>query len=363
MKIVQILPELNEGGVERGVVDITAELVKQNEDAYVISNGGKMVKDLELNGVKHIKFNVCSKNILTSIKRIFGLRKILLELKPDIIHVRSRVPAWLVKFAKKGLNFRVISTVHGVNSVNFYSKIMCDADEIICVSNYVKEHIVKNFNADVSKISIIPRGIDLDVFDPSKIDSLFIQNFKNKFNLKDDDFIVSSVGRITELKDYETFIKAILEIKKVKKIKALIVGGVRADKNRYFEKLKSLVSELGLKEDVVFTGAQNKVAEIYYLSSVVVSSSKKPESFGRSVAEAICMGTPVVATDHGGVKDIVISGENGYFFEIGNFADLSKKIIDAKELKFEGFSYIYQNFSFRQMFDKTYKTYKKSKSV
>ena len=358
MRVVQVLPELNEGGVERGVVELNREYTKKGINSFIISAGGKLENQIEIDGGKHIKLDVCSKNILSMFSRIQQLKKILEEVKPDIIHVRSRVPAWLVYFANKSLNIKVVSTVHGFNSVSFYSKIMTKADAVICVSGSIKEYVQKNYNTANEIITVIPRGIDLDVFNPKNIDTSFVNNFKMEYNLNDK-FIISSVGRITQLKDYETFIKAIASVKKdIPNIKALIVGGVRSDKEDYLKSLEELIQNLDLKDNIIFTGSQSKIAEIYSFSDVVVSSSKKPESFGRAVAESIALNTPVIATNHGGVKDIIIENENGFFFEVGNSSELSSKILKSRDLKFNGYNYILNTFSLENMLSKTIKVYK-----
>jgi len=355
VKIVQLLPELNEGGVERGTVELGRELAKRGFESVVISNGGKLVKQLEKDSL-HVEFDICSKNPFSAIWRVFVLRKILKELNPDILHARSRVPAWLVYFANKNLKIPLVSTVHGFNSVSFYSRIMTKADKIICVSGAIKEYIQQHYNIKEDKITIIPRGIDLVKFSAEKLDENFIKEFKSRFDLNNK-FIVSTVGRITQLKDLETFIKAIgLVQKKFPNVVGLIVGGIRADKQKYFENLKNLASSLDA--NIVFTGSQEKIAEIYHISSVVTSSSKKPESFGRSVAEAIALNTPVIATKHGGVLDIIIENTNGYFVEVGDEEGLAKQIIKAKNLSFDGFSYVKEYFSLEQMVEKTIKVYK-----
>ena len=358
MRIVQLLPELNEGGVERGVVELNREYVKLKIESYVISAGGKLENQINLDGGKHIKFDVCSKNIFTVFSRVVKLKKILKEIKPDIIHVRSRVPAWLIYFANKSLKIKVVSTVHGFNSVGFYSSIMQKADAVICVSNSIKEYIQKHYKTSESKITVIPRGIDLELFNPKNIDNDFINNFKKEFNLENR-FIVSSVGRVTQLKDYETFIKAISLVKKeLPNIVALIVGGVRSDKEDYLNSLKNLIKELNLEDNIIFTGSQSKIEQIYALSDVIVSSSKKPESFGRAVAEAICMNKPVIATNHGGVKDIIIENENGFFFEVGDEKELANNILKARNLSFDGYNYISNNFSLGNMVNRTIDVYK-----
>lgn len=358
MKIIQVLPELNEGGVERGVVELNRELALKGYQSFVISNGGKLQNQIKKDGGDHIKFDVCSKNILTVFLRVIALKKILKDINPDIIHVRSRVPAWLVFLANKSLGFKVVSTVHGFNSVGFYSSIMTKADHIICVSSSIKEYIQKHYKTSNEKITVIARGIDLDVFNPNNLDKEFIENFKKEYEL-DGKFVVSSVGRVTQLKDYETFIKAIaLVLEKNSNIKALIVGGIREDKKEYFDSLKELTKKLQIEDKIIFTGSQSKIEQIYALSDVVVSSSKKPESFGRAVAEAIALNTPVIATNHGGVKDIIIENENGFLFEVGDQKQLSDSIEKSVNLNFNGYNYISNNFSLENMVEKTLNVYK-----
>lgn len=357
MKIVQLIPELNEGGVERGVVELSRELVREGFESVVISNGGKLVEQIEKDGALHVKINVCSKNIFTAPFRIFKLYKTLKTLSPNILHVRSRVPAWMVFFANAFLHIPVISTVHGFNSVSFYSRIMTRANHVICVSNAIKIYIQKHYNTPDSKITVIPRGVDLEKFNPNALDEAFIDEFKNKFKLQDK-WIISTVGRITQLKDLETFIKAIAILKKdFPNIVGLIVGGVRTDKQKYFQSLQTLMESLQVKEEIYFCGSVDKIAEVYALSDVVVSSSKKPESFGRSVAEAISLNTPVIATNHGGVLDIILEGINGYFTAIEDANALAQKIAKAKTLKFNGYHYIQEKFSLKQMVAKTFIIY------
>jgi glycosyltransferase involved in cell wall biosynthesis len=235
---------------------------------------------------------------------------------------------------------------------------MQKADAVICVSNSIKEYIQKHYQTSENKITVIPRGIDLELFNPRNIDETFIENFKKEFDLKDK-FVVSSVGRVTQLKDYETFIKAILLAKKeIPNVVGLIVGGVRSDKEDYLKSLKSLIKELDLENNIIFTGSQSKIEQIYALSDVVISSSKKPESFGRAVAESICMNKPVIATNHGGVKDIIIENENGFFFEVGDDKELADNILKSRTLKFDGYGYISDNFSLKNMLDRTLEVYR-----
>ena len=353
MKIVQLLPELNEGGVERGTMELSRELVKLGHESIVISAGGKLEEQIKKDGGRHIIFDVCSKNPFTAPFRMIQLRKILRALNPDILHARSRVSAWLGHLANKKLHIPFVTTVHGFNSVSSYSAIMTKGDSVICVSGSIKAYIQKHYQTVDKKITVIPRGIDLEKFNPQNIDPEFIRLFTQKYALTDK-FVVTSVGRITQLKDLETFISAIASLKQNNaNIVGLIVGGVREDKQEYFQSLEVLVKELGLEDNIIFTGSQEKVAEIYALSDVVVSSSKKPESFGRSVAEALALGTPVVATDHGGVLDIIVEGKNGFFYPAGESEILAKCIDKCSHLEFDGYMYISKNFSLQKMVQST----------
>ncbi len=357
MRIVQLLPELNEGGVERGTMELSRELVKLGHESIVISAGGKLQEQIEQDGGKHITFNLCSKNPFTAPSRIRKLRHLLKDLQPDILHARSRVPAWLTYLANKKSGIPFVTTVHGFNSVSAYSKIMSKGDKVICVSGAIQSYIQEHYQIAQEKISVIPRGIDLEKFNPENVDKEFMVDFKKKYTLNDKQ-IITTVGRITQLKDHQTFIRAIALLKKNdSQIVGLIVGGVREDKQEYFHILESLVKELGLEDNIIFAGSQSNVAEIYALSDVVVSSSKKPESFGRSVAEALALNTPVVAANHGGVLDIIVEGKNGFFYPVGKSEALAKYIEKCSPLEFDGYSYIVENFSLKKMVQSTVAVY------
>lgn len=357
MKIVQLLPELNEGGVERGTVELNRELVKRGHESIVISAGGKLQKEIEEDGGKHILLDVCSKNPLTLPWRIAVLRKTLETLQPDVVHARSRIPAWLTCLANRRLHIPFVTTVHGFNSVSPYSRIMSMGDHVICVSGAIKSYIQEHYHTEDEKITVIPRGVDLERFNPDTIDRRFITAFKAQYGLEDRR-IISTVGRITQLKDHQTFIRAIATlVQRDTRVVGLIVGGVREDKQDYYQALKDLVKALKLEKHILFTGSLQQVAELYALSDVVVSSSKKPESFGRSVAEALALNTPVVATAHGGVFDIIVENENGFFYPVSDSEQLAWAIEQCDGLTFDGYGYISRHFSLDQMVEKTLGVY------
>lgn len=362
MKIVQLIPELNEGGVERGVCDLNREFIKKGIENIVISNGGILVDQIIKDGGKHLKFDVCSKNILTVPFRILKLRKLLKELNPDILHVRSRVPAWLVYFANKTLKIKVVSTVHGFNSVSFYSKIMTKADEIICGSSFMIDHIIKYYQAPKEKINLIPRGIDLEYFNENDIDKEFINLLYQKYDIKDK-IVLTQVARITQWKDQKTTIKAFSKFKKsYKNSILLLVGGFREDKEGYYSELKKLTDSLDLKNDVIFLGHTSKIKEIFSITNINISSSYKPETFGRANVEGMFLGVPLIGTNIGATSDYIIEGKTGYFFEPMNHDELCEKLKKGMKESFEKENikkFSKEKFSLKSMLDKNIDLYEK----
>jgi glycosyltransferase involved in cell wall biosynthesis len=359
MHIVQILPELNQGGVERGVVEFSRELVKRGHTSTVISAGGQLAARIEQEGGTHIQLDVCSKNPLTFFFRFRKLQTAISKLSPDILHARSRVPAWLCRFANRKTNIPFVTTVHGFNSVSKYSEIMTKGDRVICVSNPIKAFIREQYGTPNEKITVIHRGIDPAEFDPGRLDRSWMDAFRAEHNMENR-FIASSIGRITELKDYETFIRAVKKASENNHgIIGLIVGGVRHDKQAYFERLQSLVASLQAEDRIVFAGSQERMPEIYALSDVLISCSKKPESFGRTLIEAMAMGTPVIATRHGGAMDIIENGRNGFLFDPGDDAGLAQHIggidrIDRAALR----PYVADRFSLEKMVESAITVYR-----
>jgi len=359
MHIVQVLPELQEGGVERGVVELNRELVRLGHQSTVVSCGGRLVKTVERDGGRHCQLDVCSKNPLTGPLRIGRLRHLLQELQPDILHARSRVPAWLCHFANRPLHLPFVTTVHGFNSVNAYSRVMTRGDRVICVSRAIRDYVQTHYAVPDEKLVVIPRGVDLEAFDPQNLDRTFMERFADEHGFAGKQ-VITSVGRITQLKDYETFIRAIAILAgQGADVVGLIVGGVRDDKQDYFNSLQGLVSDLGVEERIVFAGNQQKIAEIYALSDVVVSSSKKPESFGRAAAEALAMGVPVVATGHGGVLDIVQPAETGFLFTPGDNGQLAACLSRAVDHPWEGLrDFVNFRFTLAKMVEGTLEVYR-----
>lgn len=332
LRVVQLLPALNEGGIERGVVELNREYVARGIESVVISRGGKLVPEIVRHGGRHVALDVASKNPLTVPFRVARLRRALRELQPSILHARSRVPAWLCVFANRKPRFPFVTTVHGLNSVNPYSRVMTFGDRVICVSEVVAAYIQEHYGTPAEKITVIQRGVDLRVFDPAKVDAAFVAEFRAKHGLAGRKVILS-VGRVTWLKDYESFIDAIARVRAQRpEVVGVIVGGVQPDKERYFQELQARVARHGLRGQIVFAGSHSRMPEIYSLADVLVNASLKMGNVGRTVAEGLAMNTPVLATTEKGLNNLVRDGVNGFIIKTRHPDDLAEKMVRALDL-------------------------------
>jgi len=359
MHIVQILPALDEGGVERGVVELNREFVRRGVTSTVVSRGGRLVACIERDGGRHVTVDVKAKNPLTAPLRVAALRRVLRESNPDLVHYRSRVPGWLFRFANRNLRLPFVTTVHGFNSPGAYSRIMAVGARVICPSTAVVEFVRRHYDISADKIRLIPRGVDPQQFDPARLDAAFMAEFRDRQGLAGR-FVVLGVGRITPLKGYDVLIRATALAKaRVPNIKTMIVGGAEASRTNTLTELQKLADELGVQKHVVFAGSQSKVAEIYACGSILVSANKaKPEAFGRSMAEALAMGCPVIATRFGGALDIVREGIDGWLVEPGDAEQLADRLVQASQTTFGDLrAGALARFSLAQMVDKTLAVY------
>ena len=309
--ILQILPSLDYGGVERGTIEVANELVKRNHRSIVISAMGRLVPELIASGSEHIDLPVGEKSI-GSIKLIPKLSRLFIEKNVDIVHVRSRLPAWLTHFALKklqpGRKPILITTVHGPYTVNRYSKIMMSGYRVIAISKYIKKYIIKNYpDIDKNKIEIIPRGVNNnEYYSDYKPLSSWTESWHREFpNLKNK-FLITLPARITRWKGQNDFIEIITKLnKKGFNVHGLIVGGVDKIKQKYLRELKSLVKKNNIEAHISFTGHRDDIKNILSISDIVLSLAKTPEAFGRTALEALALGVPVIAYNHGGAKEIL----------------------------------------------------------
>jgi glycosyltransferase involved in cell wall biosynthesis len=206
--VLQLLPALNQGGIERHTVELNRELVRRGYRSSVISAGGVFAPQIGRDGGEHLQLDVASKNPLTAPWRAWRLRRALRLLNPDLVHVHSRVPAWLNHFANRQPRRPVVSTVHGFNRVNRYSAIMTRADAVIYQSTAIRDHVLRHYAVLAEQMHYVTDGIDMEHFDPEKVDRLFVDNFVRQHDLAGK-YVITIVGRITPWKGHESFIRAV----------------------------------------------------------------------------------------------------------------------------------------------------------
>lgn len=309
MKVIQILPELNSGGVERGTLEVAERLVRDGHESLVISNGGRQVPDLEKAGSRHLTLPVHRK-ALASLCQIPKLRKIFTEEKPDIIHVRSRLPGWLVWLAWMSMDAltrpRLVSTVHGFYSVNGYSAIMTRGESVIAVSESVREYILKNYpQTDAAKLRVIHRGVDPAQYPVGFVPGeAWLTEWKAKHPQLEGRISLLIPARLTRWKGQEDFLRLIARLIALgKPVHGLIAGEPHPKKLAFLDELKTLAASLGISQHITFLGHRSDLKEVMAVSDLVYSLSTDPEAFGRVSLEALALGKPVIGYGHGGVAE------------------------------------------------------------
>ena len=333
--VLQILPHLNSGGLVSGAVEISEALQKAGMNSFVASEGGRREREITRAGGKVINFSLGSKNPLIILLNVYKLSKIIKKYKINIIHARSRAPAWSAYFAAKKMGIPFVTTFHGTYSIQNnlkkkYNSIMIKSNRVIAISKFIKSHILSNYNIDKEKIVTIYRGVNIEKFNYLKVSNERLISFLKKFNIPEDSYVVLLPGRITRWKGHTLLIEAISKLQR-SDIICLFVGDVQG-RNKYYTELEKLIDKLQLKNNFRIISNQSDMAAIYKLADVVVSTSLEPEAFGRVVAEAQAMGRPTVAVNHGGGPEIIIDGETGWLFKPGDADDLSDKINIALSL-------------------------------
>ena len=307
MKVLQVLPALNSGGVERGTVEFARELVRRGHESLVLSSGGLLVAQLEQEGSRHITLPVHRKS-LASFGQVRPVRALIQSLKPDVIHIRSRLPAWIVWLAWRKLPARerpaLVSTFHGMYSVNAYSAIMARPRHLIAISHCVEQYILDNYRVDPSRITVIQRGVDTRAFSPGAPAAEWVSALYRDYPQFRDRKLVLMPGRLTRWKGQEAFLAMMADLlQREPEAHGVVVGGAEKNKESYLAELKAQARELGIDQQITFTGHRSDIVEFYRLADVVCHMSNKPEPFGRTLTEALAVGTPVVAFDRGGAAE------------------------------------------------------------
>ena len=328
--IAQVLPSLNSGGVERGTLEIADIIVKAKYKSIVISSGGRLVKNLEKNGSKHIELNIGTKSPFTflSIPKIISIIK---REHIDLIHARSRLPAWLIflslKFIAKNKRPFFVTTIHGYNSVSFYSSIMTKGDIVVVVSESLKKFVIKNYVIKEEKLKVIPRGIPRNFSIPK--DSKYkkwLLNWREDLKVTKGYKVLTISGRIARNKGIEIFIDLINRLKENKiDVIGLIVGEAKSE--NYLEMIKEKIKKNKLNNDIKLLGFREDIFNIYSVSDIVYAISTSPEAFGRTVIESLKINVPVIGFNHGGVGEQLESIFPEGIVELNNTEELFNKTL------------------------------------
>lgn len=311
LTVVQLLPALESGGVERSTLEIADALVRAGHRAIVVSKGGRLLPPLEALGAEHVALDIGRKSPLT-FRHVPALRKLFREVDADIVHARSRLPAWLGWFALHGMGDKpphFVTTAHGLNSPSRYSAIMARGERVICVSQTVREYLLRHYpDTDPARLVVIPRGIDPEAFprapmpDPqarARIAALHPQ-------LGGTGPLLLLPGRGTRLKGHADAIALLANLRASGLDARLWMPGAQQDgRQAYIAELEELASEAGVEDAIAISETTPAIAQAYAASDLVLQLSRKPESFGRTVIEALSVGRPVLGWAHGGVGELL----------------------------------------------------------
>lgn len=367
--VLQILPALGgSGGVERGTVEIAGAINAAGGRAIVASEGGLLVHDLTRVNAEHVLLPVASKNPVVMYRNIQRLIDLIRREHVDVVHVRSRAPAWSAYFACQRTKVPLVTTFHGTYSIGNwikrkYNAVMTFGDRVIAISTFIGGHVRRHYGVPVDKIRVIHRGVDLERFDPEKISAERVIKLATDWRLPDGVPIIMLPGRLTRWKGQLVVIDAIAKMQR-KDIRCLLVGSDQG-REEYRRELENRIMQHGLEEMVRIVDHCDDMPAAYKLTDLVISASTDPEAFGRIVCEAQAMGRPVIATDHGGARETVIPGVTGWLTPPGDSDALAKAIetglsLDSaarNKLADTAIAHVRKNFSKTQMCDKTLDVY------
>ena len=373
MKILQVLPALGQGGVERGTVEIARALSSAGIPNAVASAGGRLVRALEDMDVEHLRLPLDSKNPFTVRSCAKRLAEYCKEEGVTLMHVRSRAPAWAVKWASKQCGVPWIATFHGVYGIEPrlfkipYNRVMLGGERVIAISEYVRRHILETYKGvDPEKIVLIHRGADTDVFRPDAVPREVAEAKKtNQYGFEKDRPVITLPGRLTRWKGQEVFIEA-LSMMRNHRYGVLILGSDQG-RTEYSDHLRTMAGKLPDETRVVFRDHTSEMPVVYALSDIVVNaSSAQPEAFGRTVPEAQASGCLVLATSHGGACETVKDGETGFLVPPGDakaMAEALDRMLEMSEeakarMRSAAVESVRANFSTAKMCEKTLALYR-----
>ena len=367
--VLQVLPELNQGGVEIGTIEIASDLQNRGIKNFVASAGGRLEYNLERLKIKHFTLPLKTKNPFKLWLNYRRLVKIIKENGINIVHARSRAPAWSAYWAARKTGVRFVTTFHGTYGLGpkgikkFYNRVMTYGDLVIAVSNHIKRHILQNYRCDEKKIRMIHRCVNMEKFDLNAMTAERMIKLMEEFHLPEDKPIILLIGRLTRWKGQRLMIDALEKIKDMDYF-CVFVGDDQG-RDYYTKELKEAIAAKGLEGRFAFIRHVTDVPAMMAVSDVVVSASTDPEAFGRIAAEGEAMGRVVVASNIGGSLENIVDGVTGKLFESGNpqaLADALKWALglsteEREKIGAAAIEYVKQNFTKQIMCDKTVAVY------
>ncbi len=366
---MQVLPELNSGGVERGTVDMVQAITDAGGNALVVSAGGRLVDNIRQAGGVHITLPVNSKSPHRIYRNSRELATIIGQRNVHIVHARSRAPAWSAWYATRETNTPFVTTFHGTYGMKGvgkkkYNAVMVKGQRIIAVSHYIANYIANHYDTPQHKVRVIHRGVDLDIFHPEHVVGQRISELVQEWHLQDVQHpIIFVPGRFTRWKGQHVVLQALARLPH-RQFLCLLAGD--SDKHgKYYGELQQLVNELELGSHVRFVPATQHMAEAYALSQCVLCPSIRPEAFGRIPVEAQAMAKPVIAANHGGSRETVLHEETGWLVNPNDVNALTNTLKHVLELPQEqrarigqqGMQHVAQHFSLSTMQNQTLDVY------
>lgn len=368
--VLQVLPELGQGGVELGTIEIASELQKRGIENYVASEGGRMEYNLERIKVKHFTLPLKTKNIFKMYLNSLRLARIIKKYGITIVHARSRAPAWSAYWAAKRCGVHFVTTFHGTYGLGpwgikkFYNKIMTYGERVIAISNHIKQHILKNYKTDESKIRLIHRCVNMENFNVETTSAERMIKYLEDNNIPEDKPIVTLIGRLTNWKGQKLLIEA-LHLIDNEDFFCVIIGDDQGRK-KYSSELRKMIANYNMTDRFLFIRNVKDIPAAMMVSDVVLSTSIEPEAFGRIAIEGQAMGRVVVASNIGGSVETVIDGVTGRLYESTSVQALAEAIDWALHLSTEerekigaaGIKNVKEHFTKQIMCDKTIEVYK-----
>ena len=338
LTVLQIVPRMEIGGVERGTLEITEAITREGGRAIIATSGGKLLPRITKAGGEVIAMNVDTKNPLNLWQNARLLARLIMDLQIDIVHARSRAPAWSAYWATQRTGTPFVTTYHGAYNEDFplkrrYNAVMAKGRPVIAVSEFIRGQIIERHHVSPDRVVTIPRGADINVFSEEAVGNERAVKLADRWGLLDDPRpVIMLPARLSRWKGAEDVIDAADRLRAMRGDDFLILLVGENGSSNYEGALRKRIDKLGVGDVVHLAGGCTDMAAAYKLASVVVSASTDPEAFGRSVIEAQSMGRPVIATDHGGSRETVVHGESGWLYPPGDAARLTIELNKALNL-------------------------------